>query len=275
MSVVNVYESWSGLDADEQQDGSVGSAAWGATREFTVLVDDISDDPQVALAADDLPKNGDAHNKKLWMYAIRRRAIPVGPLLYKVEVEYAGKDSPQTEAPKIAWRFVHSTEPIDRDKDDKPIDNPLGIVYEGITRVFSDAQLTYIRNEASYSVATMIAYQNAVNTDEFWGAAAGKVRVISISSSRVIEGTGYYWPTTYVLQFRADGWGKRVKCMGTHYYIPLDGKNYVMPAKDAEGQPTGQKINLNLDGTLNTDDAVWQTFDVYPEAALSGLGLRQ
>lgn len=278
MGVVNVKESWSGASFDDQQDGAAGAAAWGATRQWTVLTDDVADGPATVLDDSRVPRIGTSHNRKPWLRAIRRRAIPKGPMFFHVEVEYAGKDSPLLERPDYGWTWVHSTEPVDRDANGDAMANPLGHAYTGISRKFSDLRLTYTRNEASFSPVAMLAYADAVNSDTFWGAKAGLAQVQDISGKRIVDGTGYYWNVTYVIDFRKDGWKHRTACQGLYYYKNDDsGKKRVVPAVDANGSPLTTPVKLKANGELLPEgsETVWEEFQLYPRVAFAGLGLTQ
>jgi hypothetical protein len=70
-----------------------------------------------------------------------------------------------------------------------------------------DSRLTYIfaRNERAFEVIRSFSYRDAVNSDPFLGFEPGEAKIARIESNEEFDAEfgGYYWRTTYEIQFRA------------------------------------------------------------------------
>lgn len=276
MALVNVKRMWSKQMAELSQEQGIAAESTAYSEGYTVLFDAPAT-AHAARSATGIPSRGDAHPDNSAAKVIRKRAYPIGPHFFQVDVDYVGKDSPLLDPYEKAWRFNTSTEPVDADKDGAAFLNPLGDRYVGITKEFSDPVYVVTRNEASYDIATKAPYQNAVNSDTFLGMAAGTARMLSITGNRVVDGTDYYWRVTYEIQFRNDGWGKRVLCEGKRYWTgkTIGGAKQIVAAVDSNGQPVNTPVRLSATGTLldPADDDVFQTFYPFDTIAFSGLSL--
>jgi len=270
MALVDVQESWSGVNASVEQATGFGATNWFASKRFTVLFDAAATHLD-ALTAAGIPANGDAYSGTYGApHCVRRRANPLGPFLYEVIAEYAGKDSPLLEPYDYRWSSATTNEPIDRDADGDMLVNPCGDPYVGIARPFSDPVWTVSRNEASDPSSTQYAYWNAVNSATFKSWPAKTAFMHPMESYRVVDGASYYWRVTYRVQFRKSGWRPRVRVEGKRYR-PTAGAEPV-PVKDRLGVETAL---LQADGTLLPDGGtpLYEYLDIFSAVDFTPLGI--
>ena len=139
-------------------------------------------------------------------------------------------------------------------------------------------ELRITRNESIVSpvVSTMLTYQNAVNSDIFWGASAGLVKCQSIAVQRLEKNypdgsTFPYLKVTYVFQFRPDSWDLTILDKGT-YYINGSSKRIKFKTDDNQNRE-GLLDGAGGDGTGGSPH--WLTLRVYPRVAFGNLNLPQ
>jgi len=277
MALVNVQERWSGINGQIEQTNIEGAQRGVAGRAFTVLFDAV---PKIydVTDADGIPDIGDEHPDADWIALRRKRAVPLGPLLYDVILDYAGQDSPLTAPTQFAWQEASSSELVDFDVDGDALVNGAGDRYY-VPRDTADPVAVITRNEAAYPYSTMYGYWNAVNSDTVctnW--TAGTVRLLPITCVRQDDGDTYYYVVTYRMQFRRDGWTARVANKGRRYR-PAAGED---PISTKEGLGVDFEALLNANGTLLNDigaetaagnDTVWLTPEVYRSVAFAGLSI--
>jgi len=241
MALVNVQLSWAGDEASTEQGQGVGALVEAAALKYTVLYDgaDATEGAYDAVYAVGVPGVGDAHPDSAYLQLLRKRAIPVGPLLYEVFCEYAGKDSPLLDPYELRWETAYSVEPVDTDADGDPLVNTAGDPVSGLTCEFADEVMCITRNEAAYSMATRLAYRNTINDATWYGVDAGVARMVDISTVRVVTGATYYYPTTYKIQFRVDGWKHRYPSKGLYY---RSGTRWLPIRDDDDGPVTKDKF---------------------------------
>ena len=198
MALVNVQEKWSERDGAFEQTNVVGAQQGSASRIFTVLYDAGAVALQLyAIDAVGIPNIGAAHPDCIWLACRRKRAIPLGPLLFQVVCEYWGKDSPLAEPAEKHWEDASSTEPTDRDGDGELLTNTVGDPVTGQSKNVADPVYVFRRNEASYPAAAMQAYWNHVNSDVFMTWPANQALMLPITATRDDDGAVYFWPVTY------------------------------------------------------------------------------
>lgn len=139
-------------------------------------------------------------------------------------------------------------------------------------------ELRITRNESIVSpiVTTSLTYQNAVNSDTFWGASAGQVKCQSIAVQRLEKNypdgsTFDYLKCTYIFQFRPDSWDLTILDKGTYY---INGSSKRIKFKTDDNQ--NREGILNGSGGDGTGGApVWNTIRIYPRVAFGLLNLPQ
>jgi len=291
MPVIDVKESWEGLEADIGRED-----AW-AQRQFTVQFDTADDPlarPFLAVEANvgdvRIPNVWERHPLKNWLFVRNKTPRKLGPLLFEVTVNYTthsflGKDQsfeptadPLSQPWDIEWGFAMSNEPIDRDIYEKPITNSAGEPFDPpITRDFADLILRIHRNQAAFNTAAAFIYKDAINSDWFWGFAPKMVRCIDFSGRSARAADLFYWQVNYEFQIRRDGWKLKVFDAGYRQWNEA-GTDYVN-IQDEEGNPVAQPWPLNANGRKLTAQQIYagyayfRQFDIYSELPFSFLEL--
>lgn len=131
------------------------------------------------------------------------------------------------------------------------------------------------RYEATFTPATILTYEDHVNADPFYGAAAGRVLMAKITAKQVIEDAIKLWLVTYRLRFAIHEDGFTM--------MPLNQDGMFRPTAGASPEPFIKKGvpyigNLNLDGTASGDTKTFGGadglgFKPYPQADFDALGL--
>lgn len=131
--------------------------------------------------------------------------------------------------------------------------------------------LSVARNEASFNHLLASLYADAVNSDQFFGAAPGYVKSACPKSQLVHEEDWHYWRTTYEFEFHPDGWNARPLDAGT-YYLDSEG-NKVLPA--ADGTNMAAEILLNGSGgeLASGGTPFFHDYQIYRRLPFASLGL--
>ncbi|MCK5601058.1 hypothetical protein KAR91_04260 [Candidatus Pacearchaeota archaeon] len=291
MAVVDVKESWEGLEAD------LGREAASAQRQFTVQFD-TDDDPlarpflavEAAVGDVRIPNIWERHPIKNWLFVRNKTPRRLGPLLFEVTVayttiSYVGRDQnldpttdPLSQPWEIEWGFAMSNEPIDRDIFSRAITNSAGEPFDPpITRDFADLVLRIRRNEAAFSPGRAYLYKDTVNSDWVWGFAPGCVRCVDYSGRIARAADMFYWQVNYEFQIRRDGWRLIVFDAG-YREINGDGTDYEN-ITDEDGNQVAQPWPLNGAGRkltlteIQNRYAYFRTFDIYRAIPYTLLGL--
>lgn len=309
MAAVNVHKTWESELTGERESRS-------GLRKWTVLVDDPTTGELDAGLAPDIPRIGDPWDAAdYWLQAASIKVRAISPYLYEVSVNYATREtyppnappvgtgpgpwgspgigggpgtsytvvfgdqpSPIDEPAEITWGFASSQEPIDADIHGNPLRNTADEPFDPPpTREFNDLVCTFQRNEAAVNPLTMLAYQDAVNSDQFGFANAGQARITRLTAeSRTVQGFTF-WRVRYEIQFRADGWKKRILNEGFRERTGKDSKELPIYRQitDDAGNPLSKPVLLDAQGKRLADDKppVWLYFDVYPVRPFAPLGL--
>ena len=278
MALVNVQEKWSGADHSVETGDGVYTQLKTSRRTFTVLYDGVGDEPYDAVYATGVPLLHDGHPKEADMSVYRKSGAALGPYLFEVQVDYAGRNSPLLEPYDRAWSWAYNNEPIDRDYQGNAIRNPIGDPIIGLTMDVGDPVYIVTRNETVYPKSWARTYQNSVNDANYIGWDAGQCRMLEITSHRVVDKTDYYWRVTYKMQFRSDGWTLRYLAEGMRYWtgsLMPDGSPQLLSGKDSAGQITSQPVKLQANGTLLPDGTpdVWLEAELYTPKNYNLLGL--
>lgn len=150
----------------------------------------------------------------------------------------------------------------------------------------SDLVVTITRNESILSPypAQSILYQDAINSDVFWGANPGQVKCKSITVVRQVknlpDGSQVpYLKVTYVFHFR-DTWNQVILDKGSWYwYKPGDTQDKSQWKKKKFMSDDNQNIDGLLDGQGGSlpqgNTPVFLTLQVYPMLPFGLLGLPQ
>lgn len=209
MSVTSVTELKSPRSATKERDSR------SATRTYLVKTSSASDSPVVVLAAGSLPSIGDQHPDDAWLRVTRLDSPePIGDTgtAWHVTVQYETRkastdsadpvDDPLAEPPEITVEPSDDTYQLDRDADGRWFENSVGEPFEGLVVDAPDVVITIERNEPNFSVPTVAAFRNALNSSTFWGQAAGFWKIKSISARSMRTGDTFYVRVRYVVEGR-------------------------------------------------------------------------
>lgn len=311
MAAVSVHKSWESELTGERESRS-GLRKW-----TVLVDDPTTGELDAGLAPDIPRIGDPWDAADYWLQAASIKVRAISPYLYEVSVNYATRDSgdypptappvgtgpgpwgspgigggpgtsyivvfgdqpsPIDEPAEITWGFASSQEPIDADINGNPICNAADEPFDTpTTRDIDDLVLTISRNEATVNPLTMLAYQGAVNSDQFGFANAGQARLTRITAEAQTLNDFTYWRVRYEIQFRADGWRKRIRNEGFRERTGTDanGRPIYRQITDDAGNPLSKPILLDAAGRRLADGQppVWLYFDVYPSLPFATLGL--
>ena len=291
MSVTEVAPIFRSLDADENDEGV---RTYRLT--YQVLTDSVNDGPIAVLAASGLPRIGDTfgfgNSSDFGAYCKRRTARQPDEtgLKWQVEVEWASDSKPPTETPpenpldelpKYSLGFVRETAPLEKDGSGSAIVNSAGVPFNPPIEVeVSRPVLKVQRNEPPDFItlaARAIEYQDAVNSDTFYGAVAGKARMMSIEVSTEFKRNGVsYCVVSYEIQFNTLGWSTQAISRGVVEKFDTVGGSYGWRLiRGSDGLPVKEPVLLDSSGAKASPTATphVQTINVYPSKAFAALGL--
>ena len=198
-------------------------------RQYVVVTDTGADGPNVVANAAGIPILGSVYQSgnDLDPTALCIEVLPTQRgderTKWDVAVKYSNKQpqgqtnpNPLLEPPRLSWGFAQFRRPVNFEIDGTPITNS---AWEPFQIEIDDSRPVYrvTRNEPTYDVSRAIAYQDAINTDAFKGAAPYVAKVMSISGEWKFAGGIYYWEVAYEICFRRDGWRERVIDQGYQY----------------------------------------------------------
>lgn len=288
MSIVSVTKLISGRSGTIQPKGERTY-----TRVYRVVTNDKADGPQIVRTASGVPNFGasyvDGNDADTSCVVTSKTAETLGddPFIWNVSVNYTIPDGDSTTHPllraaDISFGFEHFQTICERDNQGNGVTNSAGQYFDPpIEKDDSRPVLTVTRNQASFSGAIAIQYQDAVNIDFFSGAAPGQCKMFNISSVKTIEPFGdppvdvTYWRTTYEIHFNRDGWIKRILDQGRY---ERDGDKLVQ-IKDKDDKHVTDPVLLDGNGkelpveTGQNVQAVFLPYRVYRELPFGPLGL--
>jgi hypothetical protein len=292
MSIVDVRETFAGREGGVNEKGERTY-----TRVFRVQTDSAYDGPLFVRLASGVPRIGDVYatSTELDTGATVRTVDPQqdddNPRLWIITVAYDSAvdqeqrdENPLARPAEIAWDFQQYTRAVWKDADGKAILNSAGDYFDPPIEVDdSRPVLTITRNEAAFNPALAIDYQDAVNTDPFFGFAARQVKVAKISSQRAFENNVSYWRTSYEFHMRRDGWkvavldqGRRQKGQGGDAQGQTD-PNKVYQILDGSGQPISDPVPLDGAGrrlaSPGPTTAKFREFEIYKERPFAAFNL--
>jgi hypothetical protein len=252
MAVTSVKEVWS------ERAGSYDErAAREYTRSFLVTINDAGEGVTVAGAAVD-PVTGQQVPRIHDVYTDRRGNRDVGAVCRKLEVKQ-DQDDPFTwrvtanysstifggasnfgrrnDAPEQARDGNTNQNPLSRptvvkwnsvprqryarfDMDGKPLVNSAGDFYPAHPLDDSQVRLTFSRNEASFNSQVAGSFKDAVNSQPFFGYAAGMVKVENIDAESAFENGVYYWKVGYAFHIRTETIMLIARTVGSPYTVP-------------------------------------------------------
>lgn len=279
MSVVSVITKARGSSCQADSDGR---------RQYTiklqVVTDDVSDGPQTvgdALGFEPFDEYGfgndsdpEAHAKEI---EITRSSD--SPFIWDVTVNYDTTvedwdENPLARPTVIDYSFVQFQRVAAQDINQKAIINSAGRYFDPPIEV-DDSRLviTMTRNELVFPLANAIAYQDATNSDAWFGLAPGQAKVNNITGKFTKEGGYNFYECVYEFQVRWETWTLNVLDQGL--YTKGSGKGE--PCKDDDGNAVTEPVPLDGAGNQlsnpNFSNCVFLPFNVYRQLPFSALAL--
>lgn len=286
MTVQAAVRMWSRHDASITADG--GRKYKATIKEAYQVVCDATDTLRDVSNGTGFPKLNDLYPGSVQIRVTSVSPRQVSPIFWIVEITYEGNfgpqgitESPLNEPPIIKWGKIESDEPIDEDRDGKPIVTVNNEPIEGVTKKISDLTVQIQRNFAAINLPATYKYLNSVNSDNFLGFSPGVVRLTEFGAGEVFaESIGGYWQVNAGFQVRwpyrttaQKAWYARVRHEG---FLEKNTEGKIVPAMDDDNlQQVTKPVLLKLDGTRerNRDNAVWLEFPLYDPLPYSLLGL--
>lgn len=189
-------------------------------------------------------------------------------------------ENPMDRPVRYSIDWVAFTKPLTKDKNGNPIANACKQSFDPPPEQ-EDLRPVLVakKNFATLAevIGLMITYKNAVNTDEFYGAAEREAKVESITAGDQAHENGYsYYEATIRVMFNEPGekFDRSFVNQGYKHYVSAADKTLVV-AKDAKQVPMNEAVLLAVDGTRLADDTDGNSieFRTFPEVAFSGLGI--
>jgi hypothetical protein len=287
MSIVSVVET-------NETDALWSPLQVNCDRNLVVKSDDITENWYTVVTASGIPAIYSTYRRNaitiqgLICTSIKPKQRKDAPLFWDVVAHYDWvcvnvsrnggnyQNDPVDWTPKISGDFVKYQVPCNQDIHGNPIVCSAGDPYD--PPFMMDAhrfQLKITRYETSTNAQTALTYQDAVNSDTFWGVSPGYAKIIGIAPELAPIQSYVYWKVTYTIEFRSDGWNLKPLDKGLRCLIDDDGNPSTNPddpdltiIEITDGNNIPVKTPVPLDGLGNelTDGS---TGVVYPKAGSS------
>lgn len=132
------------------------------------------------------------------------------------------------------------------DVNGAPATNSAGVWFSPLPETDdSRLVLNVQQNEASVDLETLIAYQDAVNSDAFLGGVLPGQCKVTVKAGSAYENGEYYWPHTYVFEFRRDGFVEQLLDQGLSQ---IDANGKLVPILASNGTPVSEPVLLDGNG---------------------------
>lgn len=263
------------------------------TRVFLVKTTSTQDGPLTVTLATGVPRVWDPYttNTDTDLGALCKSvsAQPTdSPFLWEVTVEYDSvvrEEGQQAENPlarpaDIDWSFVPYVKAAQRDVFGLPILNSAGQPFDPPPEMDDRRiQLTIQRNEETFDPLQAFEFQDATNSDVFFGGGIAAWKVMSIKANGPHSENGVsFWRVTYEFEFRREGWFLRTLDQGFAELIdgsltPITVKG-VVPSEPVLLDGAGRKLErtqTTLGAGIDADDTQLLVDDVFFELAAGGL----
>lgn len=275
------------------------------TRRFWVQTDAYTNDPTLALNAVGVPTRLQTYNTEshtdLWAWCDSRTATPNSdnPKVWEVECHYStveinidlsgSADNPLLEKPEIEFGFESKSKALygypdpqqayvggGRAPNASGIVNSAGEPFDPPVEIeVSYPVLTITRNEPLFFPSLAVQFQDAVNSDLFWGVNPHCARVKGIRGSKQYSGNTHYWKVTYTIAFNRESWDLQVLDIGT-YYIDASDANKLKKFYTDTPDKTPKVGNLTAAGDDGGSTIRFKTFsNIYREEVFALLNLPQ
>lgn len=257
-------------------------------RHFTVITNDAKDGPVViwtalgfspfdVYAGSSIGNDVDVGAR---IADIETRQTTNDPFTWEVIVHFESTAKQQQQDPlarptKIYYGFTRYNEVMWRDVTGKAVLNSAGFYFDPPPEVDRSRLLVkFVRNEAVFNLFQALAYQDAVNSDLWFGVAPTLARCQITGDPQEENGEEFY-SVTYEMEIRWDGWTVQL----------LDQGRYQLPVSAGKGTKINDQDNdpvtdpWPLDGTGHAiavptvNNAVFLPFVGYRAVPFSALFL--
>lgn len=177
------------------------------------------------------------------------------------------EENPLERPAEISWDYMTIPKIITYTADATPvaIENSAGEPFDpGLEYEDTVLVLHVTRNQANFSASVALEYGNTVNSNTFYGASAGKAKLLPPRAQRVVENELTYWRVSYEVHFRQAGWKARVVNQGLSYLTSAGDKDTRTPILEG-GQKIQTPKKLKANGTIweDGDDASILEFTIF------------
>jgi hypothetical protein len=291
MGVISVYETFDGRSSslNDQRERNY-------TRTFNVICDTRLTDSAVVRIAPGIPRLWSPYitptggiDRGSWCRNVEVRQDAACPELWRATVSYSSQltrpdlnllENPLLRPLEIEWSGTDVMIPMEYDADGEAILNSAGELFDPPPETEdSRIVLKITRNLAVWDALDRLKYRKTVNTQRWFGFAAGQVLCNDMRGSRGFENGLYYWKESvefhirtprfevlneetneYELEAPADVWKLRILDRGL--YERVGGKLQI--ALDRLGRPVSQPVIFNGAGRkLTAGDPTYLQFQRY------------
>ena len=248
-------------------------------RKWLVTVTEPDDDPNIAQTASGIPQR---YFPYVTASSVDLAAVVTeltvtqanSPYHYHIEAIYSTEsgnqsdeqDNPLAEPADIDWTFETIQQPIIGTPDQNisiigstaflsgAVKSPAGEIYNPPPMMDeSRPVVTISRNEASFSVQNAVLYQNAVNSDFFFGVPARCAKMRGITGRKETRKGLTFWRVTYTIAFKRDSWDLYVTNYGNLYYTTTTSTSATQwMTTEGPGAGFPGMTFLNADGTARS-----------------------
>lgn len=271
-------------------------------RTFHVLTDTYLDtqrlyevrnaiDPNTGLR---IPSLGDIHPTVGYagVINVRPKRNADNHFLAEVSVSYESRrvgveswQPPLQRRPRFRWSNIIERAPYAIDAKGKLVANSAGQLFTSLPeRDTGYLSLTFVRNEATHSVAKDEIFRQTVNRSAWnilgYSVAPGQSYVQSIESELAVDASEEYFETIYTILFRRNGWRDEILDQG---YMQIEddgpyGEPILVNITELDAVSGESLVNqpvLLKNGKVKplADPPVFLPYDPYPEADHGGMGL--
>lgn len=279
MSVIRVTRKPNRVSLSESTDGVLEiSDTW------QIQTDSKYDDPLLIAYADGVPRLRSqyvsAGGIALPAWCKSRQLRPVSAdtqgdvylLDAKFDSETSPIEDPLRRPPDISYSFAKYGVVVEEDTEGKPVVNSAKQVFDPPVEI-DDSRPTVVieRNERTFSFAMAVDYQDAVNSDTWWGLEAGIAKMMQITGQPSVENGISFYRVRYEIELRREGWKKRILDRG--FYERIDGKLKVIKDDDQTSSPEPDLLDGKGRVLKKDADPVFLEFDVYKKRPFNRLRL--
>lgn len=273
-----VYGPKHGLSLSESWDAAKVRTNREHEITYVVVMDSETDDEADVDLVSGVPQIGDLSGVVAGALCIAREFNEVGPKVWEVTATYSTSysgDPTDIDPLKWAWSFETIDEPLLWDAvNGGAIKNSAWEPLPPINTPIAVPVLTIKRYETFFSGSTLLAYVNKVNSDAFWGAAAGQCLCAGITADQISVDGEDLWEVTYTFKFKMDsyGWKARILDQGSYFWSGTVGSSTKTAFETDDGKPTIG--NLDGSGGENTTSTPYfVTYNRYAATAFGPLAL--